>query len=87
MSIKNFLFLILALSFLFQIFFSVYYSSEILNQNSSHLVLLEKINHLEIERQDLKTKLSVETSLNKINQYLKEKNYQPLWQQINLNQP
>jgi len=87
MSIKNSLALVFVFSFLLQIIFSIYYSSEILNQNDSHMVLLEKIDHLEIERQDLQSKLSVETSLNKINQYLKEKNYQPFWQQINLNQP
>jgi hypothetical protein len=87
MSIKNLLVLLLAFSVLTQIFFSIYYSSEIINQNNNYTNLLEKVNNLEVNNQNLKTRLATETSLNKLNLYLKGKNYQPFWQQINLNQP
>ena len=86
MSIKNFLTLLLTLSLLLQIFFSIYYSSEIINQSNNHANLLKKIDNLEIEHQNLQTKLAIETSLDKLNQYLEGKSYKLIWQQINLNQ-
>lgn len=48
---------------------------------------MENINKLEIEHQKLQTKLASETSLEKLSRYINEKKYQPIWQQINLNQP
>jgi len=87
MPTKNSLAFLLLLSFLIQILFSIYYSSEIINQNSNYLILQEKVDSLEIERQTLQAKLATETSLEKLSQYLQGKNYQPIWQQIDLNQP
>ena len=86
MSIKRLLVLFLSLSLFFQILFSVYYSSEIINQNNKHANLLEEINRFEIEHQNLKIKLASETSLNKLSEYLKNKRYLPIWQEINLKQ-
>ena len=87
MPIKKILVLLVVFSLLIQVSFSVYYSSEIITQSNEYMTLLEKINKLETEHQKLQINLASETSLEKLSQYLNEKKYQPIWQQINLNQP
>lgn len=87
MPIKNFLILSLVFSLLLQISFSIYYSSEITTQNIDHKNLLENIDKLETEHQNLQAILATETSLTKLEPYLIGKNYQPIWQLIDLNQP
>jgi len=87
MPIKKILVLLVIASLLFQVSFSIYYSSEIISESNEYIFLMENINKLEIEHQKLQTKLASETSLEKLSRYIDEKKYQPIWQQINLNQP
>jgi len=87
MPIKKILVLLVIVSLLLQVSFSIYYSSEIISKSNEYIFLMENINKLEIEHQKLQTKLASETSLEKLSQYINEKKYQPIWQQINLNQP
>jgi len=87
MPIKKILVLLVIASLLFQVSFSIYYSSEIISKSNKYIFLMENINKLEIEHQKLQTKLASETSLEKLSRYINEKKYQPIWQQINLNQP
>jgi len=87
MPIKKILVLLVIVSLLLQVSFSIYYSSEIISESNEYIFLMENINKLEIEHQKLQTKLASETSLEKLSRYIDEKKYQPIWQQINLNQP
>ena len=87
MPIKKILVLLVIVSLLLQVSFSIYYSSEIISKSDEYMFLMENMNKLEIEHQKLQIKLASETSLEKLSQYIGEKKYQPIWQQINLNQP
>lgn len=80
---KSFL-LFLFVLIISQVFFSFYYSSEIINQNN----LINKnqiyLQSLKIENQELEKKLSYLTSINQIQTLINEKKYINLKNNLNL---
>ena len=80
---KSFL-LFLFVLIISQVFFSFYYSSEIINQNN----LINKnqiyLHSLKLENQELEKKLSYLTSINQIQTLINEKKYINLKNNLNL---
>lgn len=84
---KNISFSILAVIILIQVIFSFFYSSEIINQNNLLNTNQEAFNVLKKENQNLEIKLSQLSSLQNLNEQLKDKNYSSIKQEINLDKP
>lgn len=82
--IKSFLIVILVAVFIIQIFFSFFYSSEIITQNNLLNTNQETLQKLKIKNQELEITLSQLTSLQNLNEQIKSKNYLPIIQEINL---
>lgn len=70
-----------------QILFSLFYSQEIVRQNSLLQQQLATQNSLILQQQSLENQLAEFGSINSINQTLQKYSYQPLIQTINLNDP
>lgn len=75
---------ILIITVLFQIAFSFYYSSEILNQNNLIYTNQSYFDSIKIQNQELEKKLALITSISNIKKQIETKNYIPISQMINL---
>jgi hypothetical protein len=77
-------FLLIFLLIIGQVFFSFYYSSEIINQNSLINENQIKLQSLKIENQELEKTFTSLTSLNYIQTIISQKNYINLKEKLNL---
>ncbi len=77
-------FLILFLLIISQVFFSFYYSSEIINQNNSINKNQVSLQSLKIENQELEKTFTSLTSLNYLQTIINQKNYINLKENLNL---
>lgn len=84
---KNYWLGLLILVIIFHIFFSFYYSSEIINQNNLYSKNQIKIIQLKNEKQNLEIERDKLFSLNYINQKLPDFFLSPIKQNIDLNNP
>lgn len=84
---NKFLIPFFVITFLFQICFSFYYSSEIVNQNNYLNKNQSKLQTLKKENQEKEIKLSNLTSLNYLQKTINFTNLIPIKKEINLNQP
>ncbi|MFA4826860.1 MAG: hypothetical protein WC596_01210 [Candidatus Shapirobacteria bacterium] len=81
---QKILFIGFIVSFCSQILFSLFYSQEIVRQNTLLQKQLEVQNSLTLQEQLLENQLAKFSSIELINQTLQKDNYQPILQTINL---
>ncbi len=81
----RFFVIVLVLSVIFQLTFSIYYSSEIINQNNNYYQNQIKLEELKEQHQILENRLSQITSINHLQQQVLKLNLVPISQHINLN--
>lgn len=82
---RKFYIYILIVVFIFQIAFSFYYSSEIINQNNNYNVNLEKFQNINKENLKIKKELSINNSLKNIFSKISSQSAQPIKEKMVLN--
>lgn len=82
--INKFIGPIIFLIVLIQILFSFYYSSEIITQNNNLSKNSSQLSTLKIQNEELENKFAQITSLNNLNQIIKDRNFVPIKQEISL---
>lgn len=79
----RYLVVILGLSILIQISFSIYYSSEIINQNNTYYSNQTKLQELKERHQALENELYTYTSINTLREKVNQLNLLPINKYIN----
>jgi len=79
----RYLVVILGLSILIQISFSIYYSSEIINQNNTYYNNQTKLQELKERHQALENELYTYTSINTLREKVNQLNLLPINKYIN----
>ncbi len=79
----RYLVVILGLSILIQISFSIYYSSEIINQNNAYYNNQTKLQELKEKHQTLENELYTHTSINTLREKVDQLNLLPINKYLN----